>query len=64
MDELGDVSTKHGNTDYRLSESKSGLFKTKVEWIGHKTDQNGIRPLQDELLAITEPKKKQKTKKN
>ena len=47
---------KIGNAEYRLSESKSELFKTEIEWIGHKIDQNGIRPLQDKLLAVKELK--------
>ena len=61
MEELIDVLTKLENAGYRLSESKSELFKTEIEWIGHKIDQNGIRPLQDKLLAIKklkEPKNK------
>ena len=47
MDALVDVLTKLEKAGYRLSENKSELFKTKIEWIGHKrlaTDQNGIRP--------------------
>ena len=28
----------------------------EIEWIGHKIDQNGIRPLQDKLMAIKELK--------
>ena len=32
---------------------KSEFFKKEAEWIGHKIDQNGIRPLQDKLEAIT-----------
>ena len=28
----------------------------EIEWIGHKIDQNGIRTLQDKLLAIKELK--------
>ena len=46
------VSTRLENAGYRLSENKSKFFKSQVEWIGHKTDQNGIRPLQDKLMAI------------
>ena len=37
---------------YRLSENKSEFLKTEIEWIGQKVDQNGIRPLQDKLMAI------------
>ena len=49
--ELVDVLTRLENAGYRLSESKSEFFKTEIEWIGHKIDQNGIRPLQDKLMA-------------
>ena len=56
MEELIDVLTRLENAGYRLSESKSELFKTELEWIGHKIDQNGITPLQDKLLAIKELK--------
>ena len=56
MNELRDVLSKLENARKGLSESKSELFKTEIEWIGHKIDQNGIRPLQDKLLAIKELK--------
>ena len=54
--ELIDVLTRLEKTGYRLSENKSEFFKTEIEWIGHKIDQAGIRPLQDKLLAIKELK--------
>ena len=63
MDELLDVLSKLENDGYRLSENNSELFKMEIEWIGHKIDQNGIRPLQDKLVA-TKQLKKQKAKKN
>ena len=50
MDQLTEVLTKLKNACYRLCESISELFKTEFEWIGHKMDQNSIKPLQDELL--------------
>ena len=56
MRELIDVLTKLENAGYRLSETKSEFFKTEIEWIGHRIDQVGIRPLQDKLLAIKELK--------
>ena len=56
MEELIDVLTNSENAGYRLSESKSEFFKTEIEWIGHKIDQNGIRRLQDKLLVIKELK--------
>ena len=54
--ELIDVLTRLENAGYKLSEIKSEFFKTEIEWIGHKIDQNGIRPLQDKLMAIKELK--------
>ena len=65
MEEPIDVLTKLENAGYRLSESKSELYKTEIEWIGHKIDQNGIRPLRDKLLAIKklkEPKNEKELK--
>ena len=54
--ELAEVLTKLENAGYRLSEIKSEFFKTENEWIGHKIDPNGIRPLQDKLMAIKDLK--------
>ena len=54
--ELIDVLTKLENAGYRLSENKTEFFKSEIEWVGHKIDQNGIRPLQDKLKAIQELK--------
>ena len=62
MDKSIDVLTKLGDAGYSLSESKCELFKTEIEWIGHKIDQNGIRPLQNELLAIKALKKPENEK--
>ena len=42
---------------YRLNTKKCEIFKKEAEWIGHKIDQNGIRPLQDKLEAITKVQK-------
>ena len=55
--ELIDVLTRLENAGYKLSENKSKFFKTEIEWIGHKIDQNGIRPLQDKLMATKELKR-------
>ena len=54
--ELIDVLTKLENAGYRLSENKTELLKSEIEWVGHKIDQNGIRPLQVKLKAIHELK--------
>ena len=62
MDELVDVLTKLEHASYRLSKNKSELFETAVEWIGHKIDQNGIRPLQEKSLAIKDLKKPENEK--
>ena len=50
--ELIEVLTRLENAGYILSGNKSEFFKSEIEWIGHKIDQNGIRPLQDKLMAI------------
>ena len=47
-----EVLTRLENAGYRLSENKSKFFKSEIKWIGHKIDQNGIRPLQDKLKVI------------
>ena len=62
MDELIDVLTRLKNAGYRRSEYKSELFNTEIEWIGHKIDQKGIRPLKNKLLAIKELKKPENKK--
>ena len=62
LKELSDVLSKLENAGYRLSESKSELFKTEIEWIGHKIDQNGIGPLQDKLMTIKNLKKPENEK--
>ena len=54
--ELTEVLTKLENASFRLSENNSEFFKSETEWVGHKSDQNGIRPLQDKLKAIQELK--------
>ena len=50
--ELIEVLTRLENAGHRLSGNKSEFLKSEIEWIGHKIDQNGIRPLQDKLMAI------------
>ena len=60
--ELTEVLTKLENAGYRLSENKSEFFKSEIEWVRHKIDQNGIRPLQDKLKAIQELKESKNEK--
>ena len=38
---------------YRLHPKKCDFFKNEAEWVGQKINQDGIRPLQDKLVAIT-----------
>ena len=45
-------SNPAGKCRLLLSGNKSEFLKSEIEWIGHKIDQNGIRPLQDKLMAI------------
>ena len=50
--ELTEVLTWLDNAGYRLSGNKSEFFKPEIERFGDNIDQNGIRPLQDKLMAI------------
>ena len=54
--ELIEVLKMLKDAGYRLTESQTDLFKTEIEWVGNKIDQNSIRPLQDKLKAIQELK--------
>ena len=47
---------------YRLHPKKCEFFQKEAEWMGHKIDQNGIRPLQDKLEAITKINKQKNEK--
>ena len=64
--EVRETMKKLEQAGYRLNPKKCEFFKKEIEWVGHKIDQQGIRPLQDKLEAITKiniPKKtKQKIK--
>ena len=51
--EVKEAMKKLEMAGYRLNPKKCEFFKKETEWIGHKIDQNGIRPLQDKLEAIT-----------
>ena len=54
MDELIEVLSTREN---RLNDIKSELSKFEIEWIGHKVDPNGIRPLLDKLIKRNRSKK-------
>ena len=45
--------TKLEKNGYRLNPKKYELLRKETEWVGHKTDQQGVRPLQDNLDAKT-----------
>ena len=50
---------------YRLHPKKCEIFKKEAEWMGHQINQDGSRPLQDKLEAITKiniPKNEKKLK--
>ena len=44
--------TKLEKAGYRENLNKSEFFTKEIEWLGHKIDQQGIRPLQAKLEAI------------
>ena len=50
--EVRETMTKLEKAGYRLNPNKCEFFKKEIEWVGHKIDQQGIRPLQDKLDAI------------
>ena len=51
--EVKETMKKLEEAGYRLKPKKCEFFKKEAEWIGHKIDRNGKRPLQDKLEAIT-----------
>ena len=63
--EVRETMKKLEQAGYKLNPKKCEFFKKEIEWVGHKIDQQGIRPLQDELEAITKintPKKEKELK--
>ena len=62
--EVKETMRKLENAGYKSHPKKCEFFKQEAEWIGHRIDQNGIRPLQDKLKAITKIDIPKKTKKN
>ena len=51
--EVRETMKKLEEAGYRLNPKKCEFFKKEIEWVGHKIDQQGIRPLQNKLEAIT-----------
>ena len=51
--EVKETMKKLDEAGYRLHPKKCEFFKKEAEWAGHQINQDGIRPLQDKLEAIT-----------
>ena len=51
--EVRETMKKLEQAGYRLNPKKCEFFKKEIEWVGHKINQQGKRPLQDKLEAIT-----------
>ena len=51
--EVRETMKKLEQAGFRLNPKKCEFFKKELEWVGHKIDQQGMRPLQDKLEAIT-----------
>ena len=51
--EVKETMKKLDEAGYRLHPKKCKIFKKEAEWVGHQINQDGIRPLQDKLKAIT-----------
>ena len=62
--EVKETMRKLENAGYRLHPKKCEFFKQEAKGVGHRIDQNGIRPLQDKLEAITKIDKPKNEKKN
>ena len=63
--EVKETMKKLDEAGYRLHPKKCEFFKKEAEWVRHQINQDGIRPLQDKLEAITKiniPKKRKRTK--
>ena len=51
---LFDVLKILENAGYRASERKSEFFKSKMKWLGHEIDEDGIKPNKEKVKAILE----------
>ena len=51
--EVKETMKKLDEAGYRLHPKKCEFFKKEAEWVGHQINQDGIRPPQDKLEAIT-----------
>ena len=50
--EVRETMTKLEKAGYRLNPNKCEFFKKEIKWVGHKINQQEIRPSQDKLDAI------------
>ena len=53
---LFDVLKKLEDAGYRASEKKSEFFQNKMKWLGHETDEEGIKPNKEKVKAILDLK--------
>ena len=53
---LFDVLKKLENAGYRASEKKSEFSQTKMKWLGHEIDKEGIKPNKEKVKAILDLK--------
>ena len=44
------------NAGYRTSERKSEFFKNRMKWLGHESDEDGIKSNKEKVKAILELK--------
>ena len=49
---LFDVLKKVEDAGYRASERKSEFFPNKTKWLGHESDETGIKPNTEKVRAI------------
>ena len=49
---LFDVLNKLEKAGYRASKKKSEFFMKQTKWLGHEIDENGIKPIEEQVEAI------------
>ena len=57
-----EILSKLQDSGYRASETKTGLFKSDLTWLGSSINRNGMKPIKDETEAITKLKALNSTK--
>ena len=56
LDRLDQVLTRLHEVGLKIKPSKSVLFKTEVDFLGHVVTQHGVSPMPDKLEAIRKKK--------